>query len=1234
MKRTVLLIGLLVSAILSLTAGQVVISDQPNQVRLVTGSHNRMTIEMTLGAFNVSEVRINDEIWYDLSVKNAGLTLEQGLPQVPVLAGSVIIPPMAAMDLTIVGSDYVEYKMPVAPSKGSLTRDIDPASVPYSFDTFYQSGIQYPASHAVLTEPFIISDFRGITVHFQPFVYYPQTQTLRVYSRIEVELRESGLDSRNTMTSPQNSYSCYFESLYRDLFLNWNDAKYPVVNEVGRILVIKNSMFDAALVPYVDWKRQNGFQVDVVDVNVAGPTAIQIKSYLQDQYNLNNGLKFVQIFGDAPQVPSLLANGGGSDPSFALLAGNDSYPDIFVGRFSAETVEQIETQVLRTVHYERDIQGGSGWIAQGMGIASNEGGGSQGDNGESDQAHMELIRGILMNYGYTSVDQMYQNYGATAAQVSNNVNAGRGFINYVGHGSATSWSTTGFSSANVNQLVNNNMLPFIVSVACVNGNFVSQTCFAEAWLRAINNQTGVPTGAIAMYASTVNQQWSPPMRGQDHIVELMVGGQMYTIGGLYFNGASRMVEVYGTNGANEYKNWHIFGDASLMVRTQPAAPMTATYDPILFLGFSTFNVQTVPKARVTLMSNGVVYGTAVADIAGAASVVMANPPAQPMDMTLTITAFNCVTLIDTIQILPSTGPYVVVNQHIISDGNNNVPDYGEVINLNLHLNNVGAFDATGVQVQITSTDPYLTILTGNEMIGNIPANGVGQTTQGFMIHIANNVPDQHVAQFTVTITSDSLNVWEYPRNFVINAPSFSFGSIQVDDSNGNNNGRIDSGETVIITIPLYNVGHSQATNVMSSLLLTNVTHVVTPISAFFSALPPTAEASLIYEVTFSSQIPVGTVANLILLIAAGDYSASQNFSIPIGIVMEDFSSGGFNSFPWLFTGGNWTIDTTSPQSGTTCARSATITHSQSTTMSVTLNVPVAGNVSFWRKVSSEVNYDYLKFYVNNILKDQWSGDLPWAQASYAVLPGLNTFKWEYVKDYMVSSGSDCAWIDTIVFPTTGGTSTAPIFTVTHTNIAFQPTIVNNLTFVPLTISNTGDAVMIGTISAQAPFSVALNQNNPVYSLQYLINPMSSQDYFIGFAPTAIGVVNGYLVITSDDPLALETLIPLSGEGRPVSNQDQVTPLVTELKGNFPNPFNPTTTIAFSLKERSFVTIEIYNVLGQKVKTLVRENLDAGNHTIHWHGKDDNGSSVGSGVYFYKMSDGGKYTSTKKMILLK
>jgi len=117
-----------------------------------------------------------------------------------------------------------------------------------------------------------------------------------------------------------------------------------------------------------------------------------------------------------------------------------------------------------------------------------------------DQEHMEIIRDLLLDYGYTTVDQMYQNYGATASQVATNVNQGRGLINYVGHGSDSSWVTTGFNNNNVNSLTNTYKYPFIFTVACVNGNFVSRTCFAEAWLRASHN--GVPTGAIAMYAST------------------------------------------------------------------------------------------------------------------------------------------------------------------------------------------------------------------------------------------------------------------------------------------------------------------------------------------------------------------------------------------------------------------------------------------------------------------------------------------------------------------------------------------------------------------------------------------------------------------------------------------------------------------------------------------------------------------------------------------------------------
>jgi len=93
------------------------------------------------------------------------------------------------------------------------------------------------------------------------------------------------------------------------------------------------------------------------------------------------------------------------------------------------------------------------------------------------------------------------------------------------------------------------------------------------------------------------------------------------------------------------------------------------------------------------------------------------------------------------------------------------------------------------------------------------------------------------------------------------------------------------------------------------------------------------------------------------------------------------------------------------------------------------------------------------------------------------------------------------------------------------------------------------------------------------------------------------------------------------------------PLVTELNGNYPNPFNPDTRIKFSVHEAGNVRIDIFNSKGQKIRTLVNEYLSANFYNMVWDGKDTSGYNVSSGVYFYKM-DAGKYTSTKKMILMK
>ena len=1230
MKHLFALMCLLV-ALVALSAEQMVVGTYPNDIRLIQSSPNNMELEYTLGSFNREAVTINGSQWYNLSVKKEGLTLDTGMPQVPVLARSVIIPGTAAMQLSVINSEFIDLAMPIAPSKGNLTRDIDPASVPYSFADFYSGNSSYPEETAYLTEPFIMRDYRGITVRFQPFQYFPATGTLRVYTKLNLSLKAVGNDLTNAITTPKTSYSRYFEEMYQNMFLNFGDAKYPTLGEEGRILVIKHNMFDAAIQPWVDWKRQIGFIVDVVDVTVAGPTANQIKTYIQNQYDLNNGLMFVQIVGDAPQVPSLSSGGGGSDPSYALLAGGDSYPDIYVGRFSAQNVTELNTQLQRSIQYERDMAAGATWLQSGFGIASNEGGGSQGDMGESDQAHMELIRTDLLTYGYNVVDQIYQGTGGNASQISAAVNQGRGFGNYVGHGSDTSWASVTYTNSNVNSLTNNNMLPFIVSVACVNGNFVSQTCFAEAWLRATNNSTGEPTGAMAFYGSSIYQGWNPPMRGQDEVTDLLIANQKHRIGSLFFNGSSKMIEVYGTSGISEYKCWTIFGDASLMVRTKNPEVITATYNPVLFMGMSSFTIQTVPGATVTLTNAGIMYGMAVTDLSGNAVINLSNPLTQPMDLTLTIFAFNKQTYIQTLQVLPSDGPYVVVDNTNFSDGNNEIFEYGETIQMNMDLSNIGSDIATGISVTVSTTDSYATVQNPTVTMGNIAAGATGNTGD-FSIHIANNIPDQHLVELNISITITGGESYDYIRSFTANAPAISWGNIQINDAEGNNNGRIDAGETTTLTFTITNTGHSQATNLGTTLVVNGVNHLIVPIVDNFTALPVGAEAQMIYNVTFSSQIPMGTVVQLTAMSFFGEYTTMNTYTVVVGLLMENFESG-FTNFPWSFVGGTWSAVTGS-YNGSTAAKSAVITHNGTTSLNITLANTEAGEISFWKRVSSEQNYDFLKFYINGVLKNQWSGTSDsWSQVTYPVTVGTNTFKWEYTKDAGTSTGSDCAWIDDVVFPSSGEQVGVPVFVTDVVNVSFGEVLIGDTAFRPITISNSGTASMLGTITTAAPFWLGSDPSMPSLSLDYTLGVGEYMVFNLNFAPTAWMVYNGELIITSDDPNALVTTIPITGSGSGADLDDQVNPIVTALKGNYPNPFNPTTTISFSLKQKTSVSLEIYNILGQKVCTLANGEFDSGNYSVPWNGRDGKNRPVSSGVYFYKMK-AGKYTSTKKMIMMK
>ncbi len=614
---------------------------------------DRTVLTYQIGAFDAEPVRINGETFYHISADRESQLLQAGAPDLPHICRAIIIPDDAAMKVNVLSSDYVEFTdLPVAPSKGNLLRTVNPEDVPYEFGDVYTSAGFFPADLARLHEPHIMRDWRGTVVELQPFRYDPFTRTLRVYKSISIEVIADGPGQVNVLRDTKRHETLVhdFDVLYQQRYLNYAHAtgKYTPVLDAGDLLIIAYDDFVDEMVPLAEWKNQKGIRTTLVSKSVAGSSASTIKNFISAFYDTTN-LAHVLLVGDGPQMPTFSSGGGGADPMYTQLEGSDYYPEITIGRFSAENAAQVVTQVQRTITYERDHPG-SDWFHKGVGIGSDEGPGGH-NGGEYDYVHLGYIRDSLMQIGtYTEVDGIYEP-SATQAMISNAVNNGRSIINYTGHGSTTSWSTTGFSNSNVNALVNDNMLPFIVSVACVNGNFISYTCFAEAWLRATNG--GAPTGAIGMYASTINQSWAPPMDAQDEVVHLLVREMSNSYGALCFNGSCKMMDLNpGSAGYSQFNTWHIFGDPSVQVRTDNPAPLTVNHPGAVFFNVSEYEVEVVgvEGALCALYSDGVLYGAAYSGPDGIATIAIEEMLPVGAPITLTVTSYNGETVIEDVMV--------------------------------------------------------------------------------------------------------------------------------------------------------------------------------------------------------------------------------------------------------------------------------------------------------------------------------------------------------------------------------------------------------------------------------------------------------------------------------------------------------------------------------------------------------------------------------------------------------
>jgi hypothetical protein len=1139
-------------------------------VRLLESTPDRIVVEYTLAGFDADPVQINGGTYYRISLPGEPTMLEAGMPELPRVNRSVIIPDASLMEVHVLEAELQDFPgLPAVPSKGNLLRTQNPDEVAYVFGGFYGSDAWFPPRLAEGGEPYILRDYRGMVIETSPFQSHGTDGTLRVARRIVVEAVAGGPGGVNAFdrSGPPTSVAEVFEPIYRRQFINYGFNRYTPVGERGRMMIICYHDFLGAMQPLIDWKLQEGIPVEVVDVSVIGNTPAAIKNAIQSSYNAG-GLAFVLIVGDGTQVVSDHVNGGGSDPTYSLLAGADRYPEILVGRFSAESVAQVQTQVQRTVDYEKSPAIGADWYPKGTGVASNQG---PGDDGEYDNQHIGNIRTKLLNYGYTFVDEIYDPTG-TAAMVTNALNQGRTIINYCGHGSQTSWGSTGFSNNNVNALQNDNKLPFIISVACLNGQFEGGTCFAEAWMRATHN--GSPTGAIATYMSTVNQAWNPPMCAEDAADDLLVQDQKHTFGALCFNGSCQMIDEYGSlNGGNEFLNWHVFGDPSLLVRTKTPQEMTVEHAGSFQVGEPTYAV-TVPGvdgALCALYAGGVLYGSAYTD-GGAAAIPVDPSLTDPMMLTLTVTAYNKIPVFAPVEALPPTNANLVYGESTVDDSvtgdGDALCDAGESISLTITLINSGTDPANGVTGDLSTSDPYVTIQAGTASFGDIPAGGSAASLTPYQVTFAAGTPDEHVANFSLTI--DALpGRWIVEFPCTVGRPIIAYVSHALDDAAplGNGSGWLAPGETADVAMTVGNTGHANVVNLQASLSPNPYVELITGTGTCSGIAAGGVETLTPFRIRVREQCPSPSLLSLRVNLS-GDYGYTSvaQLQVCVGGFLDDVEA----ARGWSLgdpgddaTGGIW------------------------------------------------IQADPVGTEVEG-LPVQLEDD-------HTAPPGAKCF---VTGNGVVGGAADLADVD-------GGKTTlySPVFdlhAVDGASIEYWVAYSNDRG--PNPGQETWSVQVTGNGTDWIDLENTTQSTGGWASRQFDLGTYLTLTEMVQLRFVASETVPGSLVEAMVDDFRLVVTEPVADVA------DGTAIFGFALQGIAPNPARGDAEIRFLAPAVSGVEIGVYDVTGRRVRTLVSGAVDGGEHRIRWDRANDAGRTVGSGVYFVRMRATG-FSQVRQVTLL-
>ncbi|MCD4788794.1 MAG: hypothetical protein K8R37_02245, partial [Bacteroidales bacterium] len=933
MKRSLLLVSILTILTFIAFAQKNWISftsDNPELPQVVIEEQNdtKIILNISIPGMYVSDYEEEGQSFQRLELLENETTMDVGMPELPMLNEIIGIPGNKKIKVsileqeTVMLEDYLVYPFQT-PAKDVKGGNPDKFVID---EIFYSQSKSYPETNILLDEPGIWRDVKIAGLHIVPFTFNPSTGKLKVVTNLKLEIEFYGTDTKLPLNRSKHVSSVYYK-MYENSIFNFQSLGYSMDlmgNDDIKYLIITNTNALTSIQPLVDWKNQQGFRVEVKTLEPGFNTPEEFKPYIEQLYNSDN-LEYVLMVGDA--YPNGGNNGGPDDvpmywwePSgeegsysdtwYVCLDGpDDHYADLAIGRFTYDNTGELDLQIQKTLDHYFIPDVSTNWAENSILVAHKE-----DYPGKYTQCKEEIRN---FNYALQTpiFTQCYGGAGASNQDIIDFVNnTSCGIFNYRGHGSQTEfwqWCNYGsFTNTHIQQFTNQNRLFVLFDVCCDNMNIVSYNgdCLCESFMKS-------PVASIAINGAIIPSYTIPNHDYDKEMYKAVFNEGIYNIGYITNFANITVLNVHGNMGRSNVRTYLWLGDASLEPWTLQPADLTVSHDDQLFLGSSDFSVTVlgtggpVENAMVCVSDEDqTVYGVAFTDASGYAQVVFDSPVQNPGTAKLTVTAHNHLPYQADIAIIPQDGPYVVQDSYTLNDqtgGNGDgLMDYGESILLSLAVKNVGIAQATNVIVTLSTGDPYITFSDSTEFYGAVDPDQIIEIADGFAFDVANDLPDGHYVLVDVEASGDDKIIWNSSFSIEGHAPVLELGDVVISDPTGNNNGKIDPGETVDLIITVENTGTSQAFNILGELSAADPYLTLNTSQVNYGDLAGGGNATGSFSATAASNTPAGHIVDFTFDITADlGITGSGTFNVVVGqipVLILDLDGNG-NSAPAMET---------------------------------------------------------------------------------------------------------------------------------------------------------------------------------------------------------------------------------------------------------------------------------------------------------------------------------------------